>query len=403
MSTKSEKEPRTSDVPITGRKLAVRLPSEWLDRMLVALSEIDPEHSAEEALGAVLDAAAAALPRVSFGVRVTDPRDSSSVLVLRRSPDLISAEPPLTGPLFPELSAEEHHPVVNEPSAVLAIAAKNPEDLPEGTTGAALASRLSLSLGTALRITDKRSRLHAAVSPSASHVDAVNTDRLATLGRVVASVVHELNNPVTAILAYSEYLRRKAERGTVDATDIERIARIEEAARRIFGFSRELIAYARPSSEVAAPLVIHDVIDRALMFCEHVLGRAKVRVERSFGEIRPVRGIGGQLAQVFVNLFTNAANAMQEGGGTLTIFTSFDAEHRTVCVTVLDTGIGIAEHALSRIFEPFFTTSADGDGTGLGLSIVRDIVLAHRGRVWAERRPGAGAVFHVVLPALTDD
>ena len=150
------------------------------------------------------------------------------------------------------------------------------------------------------------------------------------------------------------------------------------------------------------PLVIHDVVDRALTFCEHVLEPARVKVERAFGEVKPVRAIGGQLAQVFVNLFMNAAHAMSPAGGTLRIATGLDGP-RAVHVTVSDTGSGIAEHALPRIFEPFFTTNESGDGTGLGLSIVREIVEAHQGTVWAERRDGSGAAFHVVLPVAGDD
>lgn len=406
MDSESNKEPRTTDVPITGRKLAVRLPAEWLDRLLVAVCEVEPGQPLEDAVSALLDAAASALPPVSFGVRVPDPRPGarSPVLVVRRTPNLIAAEPPLEGPLFPELAVESQHAIDREPAGVLAIAANDPDVLPETTAVSALASRLSLALGAALRIARQVQRTSPSLPPpDGERIHAVNNDKLAGLGRVVAGVVHELNNPVTSILAYSEYLRRKAERGPLEPADLERISRIEEAAQRIHGFSRELIAYARPSTEVPVPLVIHDVIERALMFCDHVLARARITVERAFGEVKPIRGVAGQLAQVFVNLFTNAANAMSESGGTLSIRTSLDGDSRRVLITVVDTGCGIAEHALPRIFEPFFTTTEGVGGTGLGLSIVRDIVESHRGRVWAERRAGAGAAFHVELPVGAGD
>lgn len=405
MDPETKNDPRTTDVPITGRKLALRLPAEWLDRLLVALCEIEPGEPLEEALGAVLDAAAAALPHVSFGVRLPDPRaaSDSGLLVLRRTPSLVAADPPPSGPLFPELALESQHPIDRVSAGVLSIAANDPAALPESAAVAALASRLSLTIGAALRTAQQIPRASASVPPPGDRMHAVHKDKLAGLGRVVAGVVHELNNPVTSILAYSEYLRRKAERGPLEPADIDRLARIEEAAQRIHGFSRELIAYARPSTEVPVPLVIHDVIDRALLFCEHVLGRARITVERELGEVRPVRGIGGQLAQVFVNLFTNAANAMSETGGTLCIRTGYDERTGLVHITVIDTGAGIAEHVFPHIFEPFVTTCETGGGTGLGLSIVRDIVEAHRGRVWAERRAGAGAAFHVTLPAAADD
>jgi two-component system NtrC family sensor kinase len=396
--------PRHTDVPITERKVAVRLPPECLDRLLVAVCEIEAGQDPEDTLDAILGAASAILPALSFGVRVPDTRPGASapMLVVRRTLALVAAEAPQEGPLFPELGHESQFPIDFEPDGVLSIAAGDASALPEAGALSALASRLALAIGAAMRT----SRQLAPVStrtPGAGHLRrAADHDKLAGLGKIVAGVVHELNNPVTSILAYAEYLRRKAERGALESADVDRIARIEEAAERIHAFSRDLIAYARPSTEVPVPLVIHDVIERALLFCEHVLDRARVAVDRSFGEVKPIHGTSGQLAQVFVNLFTNAANAMSGPGGTLRIETSLEDGGRSVHVAVIDSGSGIAEHALPRLFEPFFTTNADGQGTGLGLSIVRDIVEAHRGRVWAERREGSGAAFHVVLPAQSD-
>src|SRR5262249_37510673 len=137
----------------------------------------------------------------------------------------------------------------------------------------------------------------------------IQSEKLASLGQIAAGVVHELNNPLTSIVAYSDYLRKKGERNGADVADLERLTRINEAAERILRFSRDLIAYSRPSTEVPAPVAIHDVIDRALVFCEHVLERTGVMVERTFGDVKLVRGVAGQLTQVFVNLFTNACQA----------------------------------------------------------------------------------------------
>jgi two-component system NtrC family sensor kinase len=148
---------------------------------------------------------------------------------------------------------------------------------------------------------------------------------------------------------------------------------------------------------------IHEIIDRALVFCEHVLGETGVSVERSFEEVRPVQGVAGQLTQVFVNLFTNACHAMREGdGGMLVIRTAMRGDW--VVVTVSDDGQGIPSEHQERIFEPFFTTKTDGSGTGLGLSIVRNIVLRHRGRIRAEAMDPRGTCFQVELPvAATPD
>src|SRR5262249_17383143 len=119
--------------------------------------------------------------------------------------------------------------------------------------------------------------------------------------------------------------------------------------------------------------------------------------ERHFGEVPLVRGVPGQLTQVFVNLFTNAAHAMRGHGGLLSITTRSDATGVVVCVA--DDGHGIDAEALPRIFDPFFTTKTDGSGTGLGLSIVRNIVLSHGGDVHAIGNAPKGTVFSVALPA----
>ena len=224
----------------------------------------------------------------------------------------------------------------------------------------------------------------------------IQSEKLASLGQIAAGIVHELNNPLTTIVAYSDFLRRKlASRG--DPADVERLARINEAAERILRFSRDLTAYSRPANEVPAPVAIHDVIERALVFCEHELDKTGVLIERSFGEVRPVRGVAGQLTQVFVNLFTNAAHAMRPHGGLLTIATSVtDAKDkdREVLVTITDDGHGIWTRGhLERIFEPFFTTKTDGSGTGLGLSIVRSIIQTHGGRISVAGKQPRGTVF----------
>jgi signal transduction histidine kinase len=227
----------------------------------------------------------------------------------------------------------------------------------------------------------------------------IQSEKLASLGQIAAGVVHELNNPLTSIVGYSDYLRAKAERTSGDPNDIERLRRIGEAAGRILRFSRDLIAYARPSIEPPSPVPIHAIVDQAFVFCEHMLGGASIRVERRFAlDVRPVLGVRDQLTQVFVNLFTNACHAMEPKGGTLLVQTEQSLQRRSVKITVADTGHGIAGENLKRIFDPFFSTKTDGRGTGLGLSIVRNIVLLHGGAIAVESSSRKGTSFHVELP-----
>jgi signal transduction histidine kinase len=232
------------------------------------------------------------------------------------------------------------------------------------------------------------------------HAHVIQAEKLASLGQLVAGVIHELNNPLTSIVAYSNYLRKKALRHGGDADDVERLSRINEAAERILKFSRDLVAYARPAEQSAAPVPLPTVIDKALVFCEHEFAESGIVVTRSFDDGVPaVLGIPGQLTQVFVNLFTNAAHAMARSGGELSIRLRYEPASHVVIVDVTDQGEGIAPSNMDRIFEPFFTTRSDGRGTGLGLVIVRDIVSAHGGSLTAHSAPGVGTTFTIVLPS----
>jgi signal transduction histidine kinase len=144
--------------------------------------------------------------------------------------------------------------------------------------------------------------------------------------------------------------------------------------------------------------MLHEVIEKALVFCEHEFSESRVQVSCNLSVMPPVRGIAGQLTQVFVNLFTNAAHAMNQRGGSLTISAQPQPANDLVLVDVADEGTGIAPQDLEQIFEPFFTTKTDGRGTGLGLSIVREIVVSHGGTLTAKSSPGKGSIFTVALP-----
>jgi len=232
-------------------------------------------------------------------------------------------------------------------------------------------------------------------------------EKLASLGQMAAGMVHELNNPLTSIVAYSDYMLRHT--GKLEEQDAERIRRIAESANRMLRFTRDLVSYARPSSELPVPVPLHNVINRALAFCEHEIDRAGVGVMRTFDErVTHVRGKPEELAQIFVNLVTNACHAMapqpdsaptgERPAAKLTISTELVAGDTTVRINVCDTGHGIAPPNLSLVFAPFFTTKGAGQGTGLGLSIVKNIVEAHHGEITVESEPDSGTRFIVLLP-----
>ncbi len=225
----------------------------------------------------------------------------------------------------------------------------------------------------------------------------VQSNKLASLGQLAAGMVHEINNPLTSILAYTDFLTKRAA-AREDAEDVERLRRITESAHRMLRLSRDIVSYARPSSSIAQPLIVSSVVEQALGFCEHLFEESNVTVHRTFGDgVLPVRGHPEQLAQVFVNLFTNACHAMPQSGGQLAITTELTGDEGRVRILVSDNGHGIAPSNLARIFVPFFTTKQEGRGTGLGLAIVKRIVEAHDGEVAVES-DDRGTRFSIHLP-----
>ncbi len=225
----------------------------------------------------------------------------------------------------------------------------------------------------------------------------IHAEKLATLGQLAAGIVHEINNPLTSISVYGEYLLGKLSRGGADDSDVKRIERILRSADRIMSFTRNLLTYARPSKEEAQPVDVREVLEEAVGFCEHVIREARVTVVREYERDLPnVSAVPGQLHQVFVNLVTNACNAVDDGGQ-VRLSTRL-AGHDRVQVSVEDDGIGIPAEDRERVFEPFFSTRRRGKGTGLGLSIVKSIVEQHRGSIEIESELGIGTKVLVTLP-----
>lgn len=368
-------------------------PADLLDRLLVASCETSTSADPSAAIARLLSIAADAFPNVALGVRLVR-ANGAAAIVCRDHPITEGAER-----IFRSLEHERIVRIVETNGSTLHLAAPERSQLFRDASGEAFLDRLVMTIAAVVR----RAASHADVHVKYARLqdfDAkfVHTTRLASFGQIAADIVHELNSPLTSVLAYSDYLHQKGLRSGADPADIERLGRLHQAAERIHGFTRDLLAYARPRHAMPTAVAIHDVIEQALVFCDYVLDDFDVIVERAFGEVPAVRGIPDQLTQIFVNLFTNAAHAMREHGGRLTIQTGVVPGQSKVRVGVEDEGHGIAPEHLEKIFEPYFTTKPEGMGTGLGLSIVRSIVTAHGGEIRAYARTNQGAVFEVDLP-----
>jgi len=224
----------------------------------------------------------------------------------------------------------------------------------------------------------------------------VQSEKLASIGQLVGGAAHEINNPLTAILGYSELL---ADDPSADARSRGLAEKIREQARRTKSLVNNLLSFARQvPSEQRSSLDINTIVNSSVQFRRVDLRGKNIRIDvQTDATIPQVRGDANQLLQVFFNIINNAVDAMQEvGGGTLTVRTLF--EEGNVTILFSDTGPGVREPKL--VFDPFYTTKPVGKGTGLGLSICYGLVHDQGGKISCENRPEGGATFRVELPAV---
>jgi signal transduction histidine kinase len=229
----------------------------------------------------------------------------------------------------------------------------------------------------------------------------VQSEKLSSLGELVAGVAHELNNPLTTVIGYAELAIKEKGCGEEIRRDLEMI---NEGARRAAQIVRSLLAFARNDSREKTLVGVNGVLEKVLGLTANQirLDNIEIRLELAPGSALPmVKAHDRQLQQVFLNLVNNAHQAMAslKRPGILTVKT----EHRNgmVLITVADTGPGISKADLTRIFDPFFTTKPVGQGTGLGLSVSYGIVQEHGGKIRAESEEGHGATFVVELPVIS--
>jgi len=225
---------------------------------------------------------------------------------------------------------------------------------------------------------------------------AEHFQRLAAVGQLAAGIVHELNNPLVAVVTYSDHLLERRRGRELDPGDAEKLRRIRDAGERIQRLARDLITYARPGADNPEPLDLGILLDQAARMCDPALREARARVLQEIAPAPPIQGGRAGLIQVFVNLITNAAQALPPEGGTVKL--SLACEGEELVAKIADDGKGMPPEVQARIFEPFFSTKEGGHGVGLGLSIVQGIVTRHGGSIDVASEPGKGTTFAVRLP-----
>jgi two-component system, NtrC family, sensor kinase len=238
-----------------------------------------------------------------------------------------------------------------------------------------------------------------------THTKLLHQDKMASLGKLAASVVHEINNPIAGILNLVLLMKRIIKE---DRTDDRRdtgafdryLSLMETETRRISRIVANLLTFSRQSKMELGNLSINRLIERTLLINDNLLKIHNVKVHKQLDpELAEVIGSADQLQQVFMNMVSNAVEAMEgRNGGCLTLKTWSGFSGDSILVSFADNGVGISSEHKGKLFEPFYTTKKKGKGVGLGLSVVYGIIKAHNGSISVDSQPGEGTTFTIQLP-----
>lgn len=232
----------------------------------------------------------------------------------------------------------------------------------------------------------------------------IRSEKLAAMGQLVSGVAHELNNPLTSVIGFTQLLLAS---DALDERSRERLEIVGSQADRARRIVHNLLSFGRQHKPARAEIDLNHLLSKILELRAYHFQVNNIVILHEFGQVPPVQGDGSQLEQVFLNILINAEQAIlsHRRAGAIAIKTELKTIRgiETVCTTITDDGPGMNQETIGRIFDPFFTTKEVGKGTGLGLSISYGIVKEHGGQVEVTSSPGAGASFVVEIPAYLRD
>jgi len=240
--------------------------------------------------------------------------------------------------------------------------------------------------------------------------ELIRSEKLASLGQLAASVVHEVNNPLAGIMVYLKLLLKKYKEEKIQTKSTEeQLLKMEKELDRTTRIIRNLLDFARQSEPSTKPIEINKVIDAALLLVRNQINLENISLEKNLDLDLPlVLADFDKIQQVLINIMLNAIQAMPEGGK-LIITTSAargskigGTQKNTVRIDIKDTGVGIPKENLNKLFTPFFTTKEKGKGVGLGLSVVHGIIGKHKGKIDVESEPNVGTTFTIYLEAMDE-
>ncbi len=227
----------------------------------------------------------------------------------------------------------------------------------------------------------------------------IQSEKLASLGKLAAGIAHEINNPLGGVLIYSHLLLEDTDK---NSPHYENLKKIVKETSRCKDIVKGLLEFARPKEPEMSLVNINEIVERSLSIMERQALFQNIKIKKSYVSNLPrIVADSAQLQQVFVNIIINAAEAMN-GNGILTLSTSLNGDGTFIEIKFSDTGHGIEEEDQKRLFEPFFTTKEVGKGTGLGLAISYSIIQKHQGTIKVKSEVGKGSTFNVRLPVMSE-
>lgn len=230
----------------------------------------------------------------------------------------------------------------------------------------------------------------------------IHDEKMISMGKLAASAVHEINNPLSGINALARLMQQELETGSMDAAAKEKfiyyLGLIGTESARCSDIVKDLLHFSRQTRGARNIFQLNEAVTKAVHFNQFRLDAMKIRAVTELEEsLPPVLGDQAQIQQCILNLMFNAVDAMPDGG-VLSLKTSWDGASEKVCLEVSDTGTGIAAENVPLIFEPFFSTKGQDRGVGLGLSVVYGIVTEHGGSICVTSKEGSGSRFTIKLP-----
>ena len=293
-----------------------------------------------------------------------------------------------------KMRSSQHGPIDKLNPTSMSITTKQGEEVPV-TLSASIITIDEKEIGSVGVFTDMREVLKMRKNLEDAHLQLVQSEKIASVGRMAAGVAHEINNPLAGALIYAELLKEELQNDPKYQNDIQEVINQTLRCKKIVA---ELLEFSRQSIGQTSSFSLEYLINQCLNLLINQILFQDIRVKTEIEpDIPEMVGDMGQLQQVFTNLFINAAHAMEEKG-MLKVVANYQPDDSRFVIKVSDTGPGIPAESRDKIFDIFFTTKPVGKGTGLGLSITQNIIQLHGGTIAFDCPPGGGTTFTIELP-----